>query len=108
MTLHRPFFKSLTFKHDGLSQENHQPYKITDFELGLSKGSDSYGTIYPARHLKTGFVISLKIVHKKHVRDLESFIRVLKIQSFLDSERNVQIYGIFSDEKKIYILMEYF
>jgi len=35
-------------------------FKISDFQLGLCLNEDSFGRIYPARHIFTGFILCIK------------------------------------------------
>lgn len=65
--------------------------------------------VYSARHIRTGFVLCVKIVNKTDVKaNMNAFIRGLKTQCFLESSHCIQIYGIIEEKGRIFVLMEYF
>jgi aurora kinase len=54
-------------------------------------------------------IVGLKLIDKaKIIKDkfITQFIRELKIQSFLDHPNIIKVYGSFTDDKYIYIIME--
>jgi len=54
-------------------------------------------------------VVGLKVVEKRRIiKDnfMTQFIRELKIQKFLEHPNIIKVYGVFSDEDNIYIILE--
>ena len=45
------------------------PMKIEDFEIGECLGRGEYAQVYLAKHLKTNFLVSLKIVKKSILKE---------------------------------------
>lgn len=62
------------------------------------------------RHKETGFLCGLKVMEKKQIRD-EQYVgqiaRELSIQFYLSHRNVAPLYGYFSDEEYVYLLIEY-
>ena len=46
-------------------------WKIADFNLGKPLGKGRFGNVYVAKEKKTSYVVALKIMFKKDIRDAE-------------------------------------
>ena len=61
-----------------------------------------------ARDLRTGFVLGIKMINKKEVKEagMESQVtQEIKIQMFTNHPNVLKLYGFFSDAQKIYLLL---
>ena len=52
-------------------------WKIEDFNLGRALGKGRFGNVYLAKEKKTNYVVALKIMFKKDIRDNELQHQVL-------------------------------
>lgn len=80
-----------------------------DFIIEKKLGGGKFGTVYRAYHTKTGTVYALKKIEKKMLKEnmfIDQFLREVKIQSFLKHRNVMELYGIFDDEKHIYMILE--
>lgn len=83
-------------------------FKISQFQLGLCCSEDIFGKTYPARHIETGTIICIKIINKREVHyELDKLIWALKLQSYQNKQYIIEIYGIFEEGDKIYVIMEH-
>ena len=72
-------------------------------------GAGKSGEVFAARHTKSNFLVALKKIPKDIVdaKTLTQLIREIKIQSFLNHPNIAKLYNFFSDEKHIYLALEY-
>lgn len=85
-------------------------WTIDDFELGAPLGSGQFGQVWLAKEKKTGFIVSLKIIKKKIIRENENYKqlrREINIHSKLDSPYILKYYGHFHDKENIYLIIEH-
>ena len=53
------------------NKETKKQWKVADFNLGRALGKGRFGNVYLAREKKTNYVVALKIMFKKDIRDAE-------------------------------------
>ncbi len=85
-------------------------WTIADFEVGRPLGRGKFGRVYIARQRKSEFIVALKMISKKQLlkSGLEHQLRrEIEIQTHLDHENILKLYGFFWDEKRIYLILEY-
>ena len=73
-------------------------------------GRGKFGHVYLAREKKSKFIVALKILYKKQL--IKSNVQVqlrreIEIQSHMRHQNILHMYGFFSDEDKIYLILEY-
>ena len=56
-------------------------WKIEDFNLGRALGKGRFGNVYLAKEKKTNYVVALKIMFKKDIRDNELQHQVLFLKN---------------------------
>lgn len=94
------------------------PYDILDlkkfnkenFEFGTKLGKGKFGDVYLAREMKTNFIVAIKVLDKKSIRQMKAqkqVIREIKIHSYLNHRNIIKLYGVFHDDNKVYMIMEY-
>jgi serine/threonine protein kinase len=89
---------------------NLKKFKAADFEFGPRIGKGKFGNVYLARDMKTNFLIAMKVLEKSLIRNLKAerqIVREIKIHSFLNHENIIKLYGVFHDDDKIYMILEY-
>ena len=89
---------------------NPTDWSIDDFEIGKPLGKGKFGHIYLAREKKSKFIVAIKILFKSHLIKHNVQIqlrREIEIQSHLRHENILQMYGFFTDDEKIYLILEY-
>lgn len=89
---------------------NPENWSIDNFEIGRPLGRGRFGHVYLAREKKSKYLVALKILSKRQIMNsrLEvQFRREIEIQSHLHHENILQLLGLFWDEKRIYIILEY-
>ncbi len=62
-----------------------------------------------ARDIQTGFALAIKMVSKKEVKEADmekQLIQEIKIQLFCKHPNVLELYGCFSDESRVYLLLE--
>ncbi len=85
-------------------------FTIDDFELGKPLGIGRYGQVWLARHRKSGYVVSLKMIAMKNIKsslDVKNLRREVEIHLALDHENILKMYGYFYDSLRIYFVQEY-
>lgn len=85
-------------------------FKKENFEFGTKLGKGKFGDVYLAREKKTNFIVAIKVLDKASIRQMKAqkqVIREIKIHSYLNHRNVIKLYGVFHDEKKVYMVMEY-
>jgi aurora kinase len=85
-------------------------WTLNDFEIGKPLGRGKFGRVYIARERKSEFIVALKVISKKQLlkSGLEHQLRrEIEIQTHLDHENILKLYGFFWDERRIYLILEY-
>ena len=80
------------------------------FEIGKPLGKGKFGRVYLARERQSGFVCALKVLHKDEIqqgRVEKQVAREIEIQSNLRHPNILQLYGQFSDQKRVILILEY-
>ena len=95
-----------------LKYENLNLKKFTknDFEFGTKLGKGKFGDVYMAREKKTNFIVAIKVLDKTAIRQMKAqkqIIREIKIHSYLNHRNIIKLYGVFHDEEKVYMIIEY-
>ena len=89
---------------------NSEDWSIDDFELGKPLGRGKFGHVYLAREKKSKFIVALKMLFKTQLlkTNIQNQLRrELEIQSHLQHENILKMYGFFHDEKHIFFILEY-
>jgi hypothetical protein len=85
-------------------------WTLEDFEIGKPLGKGKFGKVYLAREKANNFLVAIKVIHKSQLRNskVENQIRrELEIQTHLDHENILKLYGFFWDSRRIYLILEY-
>jgi hypothetical protein len=85
-------------------------WSLEDFEVGKPLGRGKFGRVYIARERRSEFIVAIKAIDKKYLlkSGLEHQLRrEIEIQTHLDHENILKLYGCFWDEKRIYLILEY-
>ncbi|KAK6466066.1 hypothetical protein DFJ63DRAFT_293260 [Scheffersomyces coipomensis] len=85
-------------------------FSLQDFELGRILGKGKLGKVYCAKHLKSGYIVALKVMSKQDLIELKlekNLRREIEIQSQLIHPHISKLYGYFFDHKNIYLILEY-
>lgn len=81
-----------------------------NFEFGTKLGKGKFGDVYLAREKKTNFIVAVKVLDKASIRQMKAqkqVIREIKIHSYLDHRNIIKLYGVFHDDQKVYMIIEY-
>ena len=93
-----------------LRKKTNRPITKDNFLLLKTLATSKYGTVGIFIHLNTGFICVIKSIHKQIVKEedrINPLIEEIKIQTYLDHPNIVKLYGYFSDESTIYLIIEY-
>ena len=86
------------------------PISLTDFELGVTLGTGSFGRVRFATHKATKSVWAIKMLKKSEVvrlQQVEHMISEKNILSGLDNPFIVRLSATFQDPKYLYMVLEY-
>uniref|UniRef100_A0A1I8FR18 Aurora kinase n=1 Tax=Macrostomum lignano TaxID=282301 RepID=A0A1I8FR18_9PLAT len=84
--------------------------KISDFDIGCPLGKGKFGNVYLAKEKKHDFLVALKILFKSQLvkgRMEHQLHREIEIMSHLRHPHILQLYTMFYDQKRIYLVLEY-
>ncbi|XP_018323148.1 aurora kinase C-like [Agrilus planipennis] len=90
--------------------ENRKTWTLSDFDIGRALGKGKFGNVYLAREKKSKFVVALKVMFKKMIKNLQNEHQVrreIEIQSHLRHPNILRLYGYFHDEERVYLILEY-
>lgn len=86
-------------------------WNIGRFEIGMPLSRGKFGHVLLVRERVSKYLFVLKMMFKsqlkKNPKYLRNFRREIEIHSKLNHENIVKMHGWFSDEKKLYIILEY-
>lgn len=83
---------------------------LADFDIGRALGRGKFGNVYLAREKQTMFVVALKVLFKKQIKNLNvehQVRREIEIQAHLRHPNILRLYGYFHDDDRIYMILEY-
>jgi len=89
---------------------NPHEWSLSRFWVGRPLGQGRFGRVYLAKEKSTNFVCVLKSMCKAFVdspQKVQLIAREVEINSNLNHENVVKMYGYFADEKRFYIILEY-
>ena len=98
------------FTNDLYKNVDLKKFKKDDFTFGAKIGKGKYGDVFMAQEKKTNWIVALKVLDKMKVRQLRAqrqIVREIKYHSYLKHENIIKLYGVFHDEDKIYMILEY-
>lgn len=102
--------KKMTGFNDIYKDVDLKKFKKSDFEFGPKIGKGKYGDVFLAREHKTNWIVALKVLDKMMIRQMRAqrqVVREIKYHSFLKHENVIKLYGVFHDDDKIYMILEY-
>ncbi|XP_063546244.1 uncharacterized protein LOC134754099 [Cydia strobilella] len=82
----------------------------TDFDFGPALGKGKFGEVYQAREKKSKYVVALKVLCKRMIKDsqIEHLVRrEVEIQKEMRHPNILRLYGFFDDKDHIYLILEY-
>lgn len=85
-------------------------WSIKDFDIGRPLGTGKFGHVYLARERQSKCIVVLKALSKKQIFNAnycQQIGREIEIQSHLNHENILKMYGYFWDAKRIYLILEY-
>ena len=89
---------------------NLKKFSKEDFEFGPKIGKGKYGDVFLCQHKQTNFIVALKILDKMKIRMMRAqrqIVREIKYHSYVKHENIIKLYGVFNDDEKIYMILEY-
>ncbi|XP_015110632.1 aurora kinase B [Diachasma alloeum] len=96
-------------KHIDGPAGSHQ-WTLNDFEFGSPLGNGQFGRVYLAREKKTHYMVALKTMSKKQLRQARNekqVLREIEIQSRLVHPNILRLFTYFHDERHIFLVLEY-
>ncbi|KAJ1401206.1 kinase-like domain-containing protein, partial [Ochromonadaceae sp. CCMP2298] len=86
------------------------PINLTDFDVGVTLGTGSFGRVRFSTHRSTASIWAIKMLKKAEVirlQQIEHMISEKNILSSLDHPFIVRLSGTFQDAKFLYMVLEY-
>eukprot|EP00750_Incisomonas_marina_P024944 INCI5239.1.p1 GENE.INCI5239.1~~INCI5239.1.p1 ORF type:complete len:345 (+),score=82.52 INCI5239.1:62-1096(+) len=83
---------------------------IEAFDIGRQLGRGKYGSVYLARVKANKRIVAIKVMFKQQVEEngiQHQIKREIEIQSRLKHAHILKLRGFFTDEKRVYMVMEY-
>lgn len=85
-------------------------WDLADFEIGRPLGRGKFGRVYLARERRSHFPVALKMIFKtelmKHKME-QQLLREIEIQSHLTHENVLQMLTYFTDDKRVFLVLEF-
>lgn len=89
---------------------NPDEWDLDDFEIGRPLGKGRFGRVYLAREAKSKFICVLKTVSMNLIRSstqIQLIAREVEINSQLNHENILKMYGYFADKERFYLILEF-
>eukprot|EP00759_Apiculatamorpha_spiralis_P025274 PhF_6_TR28302/c0_g1_i1/m.41917/K08850/AURKX; aurora kinase, other len=94
-----------------MASEFDKQWQPSDFEIGRKLGEGRFAKVYIARHRSTKRIVAVKVMScdvLSSQKDLRSQIRrEMEVQHHCRSPHIIRLYGWYSDEERIYLVLEY-
>lgn len=90
--------------------EGGSQYSLENFKIERCLHRGKFGSVYLALEKKSEFVTTLKSLFKKHISDqnlIQQVHREIVIQRELQHINILKLYGFFSDDQSIYLMLEH-
>jgi len=85
--------------------------KMEDFEIQQMLEQGTFGTVYLAKHIQTNSLYALKVLDKGRFSylysDASKLNREIENHLSLKHENIIELFGLFEDEKRVVLVMEY-
>ena len=97
-------------QESGDSEDEKKNLQLSDFNIGVTLGTGSFGRVKVAIHKKSSNVYAIKMLKKSAVIKLHQVEHMLSerhILSSLDHPFIVKLSGSFQDDKYLYMVLEY-
>jgi aurora kinase, other len=94
----------------GLSQKSERPWCLEDFDVGKALGRGKFGRVYVARERQSQVAVALKVLDKSQLTDScveHQLRREIEIQSHLRHRSILRLFGYFSDETRVFLILEF-
>jgi hypothetical protein len=112
------YFRSSSITIPAMNQEDLLKTKYTsknqytrqDFEILCTIGEGAYSKVVKARHNKSQEIYAIKITEKRLMEKEEKMYQIYienEILNFCNHPNIIEIFGIYEDEDKIYMVIEY-
>jgi calcium-dependent protein kinase len=69
-------------------------------------GTGGFGVVYKCRHRETKQTRAVKIIPKKKIKNMETFLQEIKIMQKLDHPNVLKLFEYFIDDKEVYLVTE--
>lgn len=82
---------------------------ISNYQLTKKLGKGTFSQVYQATHTPTGEPVAIKVLKKKHIKDIidiERVSRELHILKTVNHQNLIGLYEIIETKNTIYIVME--
>lgn len=97
-------------KTDMLAKGRDYSWSLNDFQIGAPLGRGKFGRVYLAREKNTHYMVAIKLLIKsellKHGMQ-HQVIREIEIQTRLSHPHILPLLTYFTDEKRIYLVLEF-
>lgn len=101
---------NLLLRNDEIARLGLNRWSLNDFEVGKPLGRGKFGRVYLARERQNHYLVALKCISKEKLIkwNVEHQLRrEIEIQTHLDHENILKLYGFFWDHRRIYLILEY-
>jgi aurora kinase, other len=92
------------------SQKPERAWRLEDFDVGKSLGRGKFGRVYVARERQSQVTVALKVLDKSQLTDScveHQLRREIEIQSHLRHGNILRLFGYFSDETRVFLILEF-
>jgi hypothetical protein len=97
-------------KNDEIARMGIVAWNLNDFEIGKPLGRGKFGRVYLARERHNEYIVAIKVISKNQLMKSgveHQLRREIEIQTHLDHENILKLYGFFWDSRRIYLILEY-
>ncbi|XP_055334021.1 uncharacterized protein LOC129585389 isoform X2 [Paramacrobiotus metropolitanus] len=99
-----------SFKENDARKRTVRKWSYRDFDIGRPLGKGKFGRVYLAKEKKSDYIVALKVLFKKELLDNkqeQTLRREIEIQARLRHPNILQMYGVFWDQQRVYLILEY-
>lgn len=98
--------RSFIIKKENLIIQNTQKFKDLYKKQKEPLGSGGFGVVYKCRHRDTKQTRAVKVISKKKIKNMETFLQEVEIMKKLDHPNVLKLYEYFIDEEDVFLITE--